>query len=425
MTSTPSNHTVSKPFTEPLPISSPPPQTDTSLAQLRDMHAITLDLLNQRALPDLLQTIVERAARILDAPYAELSLLTEDGRLCVRAVTENQPEILGDIYTREVAPLGWQAFDTQTPVIVDDYGSYEHRRDLYAHQNLYAVAEIPIVVRGNSIGIIDLARDLPDKPFTPEDIERGLMFAQLVGVVLDNHLLRENAILLEVERRKSEVLAEFIRDVSHEFRTPLSIIQTSLYLLNRTTDSQIRATKSANIERQVQSIDHLITMMTLQAAVDTQSFHNNQVRMSLNALIDIASSAVREAIDEAGHRFELDMCPDDISLTVHSEYMSVALQQLLLNAVRYTPKGGHILMRARHAHGMARITVADTGVGIPPNMLQRIFARFFRLDTAHTTPGFGLGLSIASRVVEQHGGRIVVESELGLGSTFTVLLPLA
>ncbi|MCU0475645.1 MAG: hypothetical protein MUC99_05985 [Anaerolineae bacterium] len=103
MTSTPSNHTVSKPFTEPLPISSPPPHTDTSLAQLRDMHAITLDLLNQRALPDLLQTIVERAARILDAPYAELSLLTEDGRLCVRAVTENQPEILGDIYTREVA----------------------------------------------------------------------------------------------------------------------------------------------------------------------------------------------------------------------------------------------------------------------------------------------------------------------------------
>lgn len=421
----PSSHTVSKPFIDPLPMPDTTPPTDPSLAQLRDMHAITLDLLNQRALPDLLQTIVERASRILDAPYAELSLLTEDGRLCVRAVTENQPEVLGDTYTREVARLAWQAFDSQQPVVIDHYSAYEHRRDLYSHQNLFAVAEIPIVVRGSSIGVIDLSRDTPNHPFTPEDIERGSMFAQLVGVVLDNHLLRENAILLEVERRKSEVLAEFIRDVSHEFRTPLSIIQTSLYLLNRTTDSTVRIRKSEMIERQVQSIDHLITMMSLQASVDTQAFYQYRVTTSLNTLVEIAASGVQERMAEAGHRFEIDLSPDDIGLMLHTDYMNTALQQLLINAVRYTPAGGHVLLRARHAHGMARITIADTGVGIPPNMLQRIFARFFRIDNAHSTPGFGLGLSIASKVVEQHGGRIVVESELGLGSTFTVLLPLA
>lgn len=397
---------------------------EASCAMLRDMHQITMDLLNHQALDDLLQTIVDRAAVVLDAPYAEIALPTPDGKLRVRAVTDNQRALLGDTVSREEAILAWRAFDTGQPVTVDDYSAFQQKRDIYSPYSLHAVIEIPIVARGRSLGVLDLGRSIPNYPFTAGDMERGMMLAQLAGMALINHDLREQSVQLEVERQRAHLLAEFIRDVSHEFRTPLSVIQSSLYLLNKTNDPTIRAKKSSIIEQQVHNIDHLITMLTLQAAVDSEIISNQRTYLSVNTLIDIALEAVRSAAEAAQHTIEVVPLMPDCVINVHTEYVGIALQQILINAVRYTPPSGHITVRATHADGKAYIAVQDTGVGIPHEMRDRIFTRFYRIDNAHSTPGFGLGLSIAVRVVEQHGGHIIVDSTEGQGSTFTIVLPI-
>jgi two-component system phosphate regulon sensor histidine kinase PhoR len=103
------------------------------------------------------------------------------------------------------------------------------------------------------------------------------------------------------------------------------------------------------------------------------------------------------------------------------------LQNLLENAVRYTPAGGRVHVRASARNGLVEIAVEDTGIGIPSTDRERIFERFYRVDAARSREvgGTGLGLSIARHLVEAHGGRIEVESEVGKGSIFRVLLPAA
>ncbi|NOG51152.1 MAG: sensor histidine kinase [Chloroflexi bacterium] len=103
--------------------------------------------------------------------------------------------------------------------------------------------------------------------------------------------------------------------------------------------------------------------------------------------------------------------------------LSEACSQLIDNALRHTDSGGSVVITTARNHGGISIEVRDTGVGIHPDALPHIFDRFWRQDEARTTPGFGLGLPIAQRIIERHGGKITVDSRVDAGSVFTVHLP--
>jgi transcriptional regulator with GAF, ATPase, and Fis domain len=132
-----------------LPPTAATPQSD----YLEVLHQITLDLLNHRGLEDLLQLIVERAAVILDAPYAEIMLL-EGEELVVRAFTHNQPYLLGDVVRPGEALITWRAFDTRQPVLIDDYFAWSGRRVLYDEAQLQAVGDFPIVIGQTCLGVL-------------------------------------------------------------------------------------------------------------------------------------------------------------------------------------------------------------------------------------------------------------------------------
>ena len=104
-------------------------------------------------------------------------------------------------------------------------------------------------------------------------------------------------------------------------------------------------------------------------------------------------------------------------------WLREAVNQLIDNAQRFMPEGGTLTIRTERQADKLRIAISDTGIGIAEEDQKRIFDRFFRVDHAHTSPGFGLGLTIASRITELHGGCLEVASEPGRGSTFTIVLP--
>jgi signal transduction histidine kinase len=143
------------------------------------------------------------------------------------------------------------------------------------------------------------------------------------------------------------------------------------------------------------------------------------------ALIEACVDMARLHAQSKGLTIETDYCQDLPKINGDIGSLQEVLQNLLDNALRYTLPGGRVTVRAAEQDGNIMISVADTGIGIPKAEQERIFERFYRIDSARSRElgGTGLGLSIAKHLVEAHGGYIVVQSEVGKGSTFFVILP--
>lgn len=157
---------------------------------LAKLHQITLDLLKQYNLEQLLKKIVELSTEFLDAEYGEI-MLVENNALIVKAATQNQQHIIGEIANRQEALLSWQAVDTLQPVILKDYSTWEHRREVYSKFSLHATADFPILNNETSIGVLAFGRSKPNYEFTPEQIQFGSLFASLTALIIINSQLRE------------------------------------------------------------------------------------------------------------------------------------------------------------------------------------------------------------------------------------------
>lgn len=234
--------------------------------------------------------------------------------------------------------------------------------------------------------------------------------------------LQEQAFALAVERERANVLSEFVRGASHEFRTPLTIIQTSLYMITRTTDTEKRQRAAVRAAEQIARLTRLLDMMLILTRLDGDVLFNFEI-VNINRLIQQIVTDKQRAI--TGKTLLVQFAPDPTLtlLRVDQSWLAEALSQILENAVRFTPECGTVTLRTYAQQDRIAIEVQDTGTGISVQALPHIFERFWRQDAAHSTLGFGLGLSIAQKIIECHGGTIEVESVVGNGSLFRILLP--
>ncbi|MFN8531352.1 MAG: PAS domain S-box protein [Anaerolineae bacterium] len=172
-------------------------------AFLTSLHEITLDTLNRRDINDLLQSIVNHAAAIMDAPYVEL-VLREGDELIVRTATTNLSFLMGERAPRDEAVLTWQVFDTKQTTVIEDYSTFSGRLPVYKPLNLRAVAFFPITVGQDCLGVLDVSRDTENQPFTAEQIQQGNLFAQLVAILLENARLNDSAMRQLAQRQAAE-----------------------------------------------------------------------------------------------------------------------------------------------------------------------------------------------------------------------------
>jgi PAS domain S-box-containing protein len=233
---------------------------------------------------------------------------------------------------------------------------------------------------------------------------------------------------LAVERERVEVLRRFISDASHDLRTPLSVMRTSLYLLKRTMP-EVQFEKGQShvqlLDEQIKRIEtllnDLLTMSNLDRAdADTFEFRS----CDLNILIKQILADYEDNIDEKKHNVELvqGAVPN---IQADTQKLRRALEAIIDNAINYTPDGGHITITTLKSEVDVIVEVKDNGIGINAVDLPHIFDRFYRVDKARRLEkgGMGLGLAIARRVVQVHSGKIAVESTPGAGSMFRIMLP--
>jgi PAS domain S-box-containing protein len=228
---------------------------------------------------------------------------------------------------------------------------------------------------------------------------------------------------LEMERERIKSLSAFIEAASHEFRTPLSIIKSSTFIVSRSDDAAKRAEKITQIDDQAnrisQLVDALLNVMRLNTDVDL-----NLDPLNINTVVEKVKTDVSEQAAAKNIHLDLDLAPDLPPLKADATYLPNALHEVANNAIQNTSSGGTVTLTTCQRDSQIIITVKDTGIGISPDELPHIFDVFYRVDKARTTAGFGTGLTIASRIISLHGGHIEAASQLGEGTTITISLPL-
>lgn len=227
---------------------------------------------------------------------------------------------------------------------------------------------------------------------------------------------------LALERERRQLLTSFIRDATHEFRTPLATISSSAYLLYRAPDPDQRQEKRAQIEREIERLIQLLDMLVLMTRLenlDELPFDETDLNDELERLC-----MGRPLVPGKRQTFHLDLQPDLPTISGNSTYLEHAFRQIFENAVRFTPNEGDIFVTSRLINQHIVIEVRDTGPGIESDHLPHIFKTFWRQDNAHSTPGFGLGLPIAHKIIQLHRGEITVQSRVGQGTTFSISLPI-
>jgi PAS domain S-box-containing protein len=255
------------------------------------------------------------------------------------------------------------------------------------------------------------------------DNERCLLTVSID--ITERNRAEQQRLELAVERERMQILSNFVTEASHEFKTPLSIINTNTYLLGKTTDPDKQGQQIRQIKNQVESITALVDALTLMTKLDSVGQDLSLAEINLNEIIGVVYHGMRSAFQERNLECVLELSKRSLLLQGNSGYLTSALQHIVDNAIRYSHEGGTITIRSDHREGTAVVKVLDTGDGISDEDLPRIFERFYRSDKAGTTRGFGLGLPIAKAIIKLHQGSVEVESEVGQGSTFRILLPMA
>jgi len=220
---------------------------------------------------------------------------------------------------------------------------------------------------------------------------------------------------------------QLIGDVAHELRTPLTAIKGSMEgLIDGVLPAEIETFQQ--VYREADRLQRLVADLQELSRVEAGAFALNRQRVAVRRLIDVLVSRLSRQFVEKGVALETDCPPDVPDVLADEDRIGQVLLNLAGNALQYTPARGKVRVAAQRHGGEIRITVSDTGIGIPPEHLPHVFTRFYRVDKSRSRAGggSGVGLTIAKHLVEAHGGHIWAASPgPGQGSTFTFTLRIA
>jgi PAS domain S-box-containing protein len=258
--------------------------------------------------------------------------------------------------------------------------------------------------------------------YHPDRDEFGRVRGVVVALSDITERVKAELDLREADRRKDEFLAT----LAHELRNPLAPVMNAVQLLGG--DELTRNNARAIIDRQVRQMARLVDDLLDVSRITLGRINLRRERASVAAIISHAVEASRPHIEASHHTFTLRLPPTPLTVDADVMRLSQALLNLLNNAAKYTPAGGRIELHVTREDGEVLIAVSDSGVGIPPAMLPRIFEMFAQVDRSleRTQAGLGIGLTLAGTLVRMHGGTLSAHSEgLGKGSRFEIRMPLA
>ena len=406
-----------------------------SVGELRALGEVGQAISSTLDLETVLTTIVSRAVQLSGLDAGMVFEYDEAAEAFVqRAATETGGALAEARRTTRIrkgeGALGRTAI-TLEPVQVPDItvpGAHESRlREILIESGVRAVLAVPMAREGRLIGCLGVTRNRPGD-FPAETVELLRTFATQSALAIQNaRLFRE----IEDKSRQLEVASqhksEFLANMSHELRTPLNAVIGFSELLTERMFGELNEKQDEYVKDIYASGQHLLSLIN--DILDLSKIEAGRMELELadfdvpqaiaNAVILVRERALRRGIT-------LEQSIDSRLGEIQGDERKVkqVLLNLLSNAIKFTPEGGRIEVRALPADGSVEVSVSDTGVGIAPEDQEAIFEEFRQVGTAaKKVEGTGLGLALARKFIELHGGRIWVVSQVGAGSTFTFTIP--
>ena len=307
-----------------------------------------------------------------------------------------------------------------TPEFLDAMAHDREHRQLLDELHPVSWMIVPLLVRDRVIGAITIVSTDPRRRYSTAELELVTELGYRVASAGDN--VRLYTELRESQRQKDDFLAM----LAHELRNPLAAIQYANQLASLTRQEENPV--SEVIDRQVKNLAHLIDDLLDVSRITRDKIQLRKEAVDGGVLLKRALATMRPTIDDRRHELLTELSAEPMPLLADAVRVEQILVNLLSNASKYTPEGGRITVRAFPLDGQAVFKIKDTGVGIPAEMLPRVFELFTQVERSldRSQGGLGIGLTVVRKLAEMHGGSVSATSEgQGLGSEFTVRLPLS
>ncbi|MEP7381234.1 MAG: PAS domain S-box protein [Gemmatimonadota bacterium] len=282
---------------------------------------------------------------------------------------------------------------------------------------------VPLVASGQPLGVLTFATAQSGRTYTGADLALATDLAHRASVAVENTQLYEA--LRNADRRKDEFLAT----LAHELRNPLAPIRNALQILKMPrVDGATIARSLEMMERQVEHLVRLVDDLLDVSRVMRGTIELRRERVELAAVVARAVETVQPLVDVQGHRLSIRLPSESLPIDADPVRLVQVVGNLLTNATKYTERSGRIWLTAERDGDTAELRIRDTGIGIGPQMLPRIFELFVQVDHSSTKAqgGLGIGLTLVKNLVEMHHGTVEARSDgLGRGSEFIVRLPMS
>jgi signal transduction histidine kinase/CheY-like chemotaxis protein len=400
-------------------------------AELEALRQASLHVTSSLELQPVLEAILEHTLDLVSADNIHIFLndgekLSFGAAMWARGVgkepfTSPRPEGM----TYNVARSGER-------IVVSDMSSHP----LFQGQSwVGGIASLPLCFGEHVCGVMNVAFGEPHIS-SENELNALELLADQAAIAIHNANLHQQvrrhaeelAAALARQEELDRLKGEFIQNVSHELRSPLAIIRGYTEMLRDGEMGELTPDQEkpvSIIARRALMLSDLVKDITLILEAEARPLEREPVM--LDEIVFTAASDFRMAADQAGLSLTAEVADSLPSVTGSYSYLRRVLDNLLSNAIKFTPEGGAISVHAWKEDERVVLEVRDTGVGIPSDQLGRIFERFYQVDGSARRKygGVGLGLALVKEITELHGGQVTVESQLGEGSAFAVVLPVA